>query len=138
MSKTDDEVPLDLSWESDLKTVWANRDDEYAGPVTPPEDPQGKTVGGTTADDLGSETTTLLPERVPESELTGKQHSILETAVMQPNASKVELAAAVGASPQYVAEICGRWLSDHPAADAPAEDVNGQTQIDEWTGGWSG
>lgn len=135
MSKTDDEVTLDLSWESDLKTVWANRDDEYAGPVTPPEEPTGVTVGGTTDDDLGDESTTLLPEDVPEDELTGKQHSILETAVMQPNASKVELAAAVGASPQYVADVCGRWLPDHPAATVSSGGANGQTQIGEWVRG---
>lgn len=135
MTKTD-ELELDLSWKSDLKTAWANRGDEYSGPSSSPSDPpDGKTVGGTTEDDLGSETTSLLPSEVDEGELTGMQESILEAAIMRPTASKVEVAADAGVSHQYVADICGRWLPDHPAAPDPGEDESGQTRIDEWTRG---
>lgn len=131
-----DEIGLDLSWKSDLKSAWADRGDEYAGPTNePPSDSSGETIGGTTEDDRGSETTSLLPDGVDESELTEKQYSILETAIMRPTASKVEVAAAADVSCQYVADVCGRWLSDHPAASPPdAPEADGQTTFDEWGG----
>lgn len=138
MTDVDNEIGLDLSWTSDLKMAWAERGDEYASPISDDPssmEPSGETVGGTTDDDYGSETTSLLPRGVDASELTDKQYSILETAIMKPIASNVEVAAAVGASPQYVAEVCGRWLSNHPAASSPdAPDDDGQTTLDEWGG----
>lgn len=135
MSYEGDETGLDLSWSSDLKTVWAARGEEYAGSTNEPSttDSSGETIGGTTEDDLGNETTTLLPRGVDATELTAKQHAILETAIMRPTASKVEVAAGADVSHQYVADICGRWLPDHPAAGAVADDTDtAQTTLDDW------
>lgn len=134
MSYDGDEKGLDLSWSSDLKSAWEKRDDEYAGPTEdPPTEPSGETIGGTTEDDFGSETTSLLPSGVDENELTDKQHSILKTAVMRQTASKVEIAAGAGASPRYVIDVCGRWLPDHPAAASVANDMDtAQTTLDDW------
>lgn len=136
MSYEGDEKGVDLSWKSDLKSAWAARGDEYAGPVSdepPSSEPSGETIGGTTEDDFGSETTTLLPDDVDESKLTDKQHSILETAIMRPTASYVEIAAAAAASPGYVIDVCGRWLPDHPAAGSVTDDIDStQMSLSEW------
>lgn len=140
MSYEGDEKGLDLSWTSDLKTAWAARDDESAGSASndsSTRESSGETIGGTTEDDFGSETTSLLPQEVDATELTDTQQAILEAAIMRPTASKVDVAAAADASPQYVADICGRWLSDHPAAAAVDDDADTdmdmiQTTLSDW------
>lgn len=139
------EIGLDLSWRSDLKTVWATLSDAYAAPASDAPSstaPSGVTVGGTTADDLGSETTTFLPRRAQDADLTETQRRILETASLRPTATKRELAAVAGASAQYVATVCGRWLPEHPAgtaaetASSPAAPGRNESQstLDDWGG----
>lgn len=129
-----EEVGLDLSWKSDLRSAPDPGDAGDSGESRPQRGGEGETVWASAKDDPGRETTSLLPSDVDESELTDKQFSILETAIMRPTASKVEVAAAAGVSHQYVADVCGRWLSDHPAASPPDAEADGQTTLDEWGG----
>lgn len=138
MTETD-EIGIDLSWKSDLKSAWDARGDEF-GPSEPDPDPDssGVTIAGTTEDDLGEETTSLLPARIDEDALTEKQQTILEAAIIRPTATKIEVAAASDSTPSYVSEVVSRWLPDHPAVAADRDDRDGddaQTAIDEWSRG---
>lgn len=132
MSETE-EVGLDLSWKSDLRSAPDPGDGGDSDESRPQR--EGETVWASAKDDPGRETTSLLPSSVNPSELTPTQHSILEAAVIRPTSSKIEVAAAADASPSYVADVVGRWLPDHPAADHGDHDADGQASLDEWGGG---
>ena len=81
---------LDLSWTSDLNDAQV---------------PAGETVGGTTADDQGEETTT-----VGTADDTPLQRQIKTDHLCHPGASYSEIADRVGCSPSYVQQtLC---LSD--------------------------
>jgi hypothetical protein len=129
------ETGINGSWSSDITTAWEERDFDLEAD----DESTSQTVGGTTDDDLGEVTTTFLPATVDTDEVTDTQRRILTAAVMRRDASRYELSATTNASPQYVADVCGRWLPDHPAAATTADDETRaettQTTLDAWSGG---